>query len=253
MSADMKQLPEKLGKAPLVERVFELRFETRKQGVAEILPGLFYKALEDYSNIETLPVVSVPKEIRDREEKFKFLPHYQLSGDNRRILVGERSILFSETRPDGQWNDFCQELVKITDAFFETNLAETVSRFSLKTLNLLEDNGSDELDRLNLDVKVGGVKASPRGFHLRTELVTDERTITILQVVASGVLEMHGGPIKKGTLIEVDSIRDMSAAEGFLANRESLLNDLHDVQKQHFFGLLDEKTLATLEPKWGAA
>jgi len=41
------KIPIRLGKQPLIEAVWEVRFTSEKQSVADLLPGLIFKGLPD--------------------------------------------------------------------------------------------------------------------------------------------------------------------------------------------------------------
>jgi len=250
-NTNVGNLPLRLGKAPLIERVFELRFEPVKEGIAELLPGMIYSTLgADYNELESLPIVSVPKEAREKDERFRFLPHYQMRGNNRTIQFGNRTIVFSETRPDGGWSDYQQELVKILQAFEETKFIKQTLRFSLKSISVFSDTTEDPLNLLNLSVQLGSKGLESKGFHLRTEIDSLPDTVTILQVIGRAAVQKNGESSKDGMLIDVDAVRILHD-ELFWDDKETALTDLHKVQKENFFSLLKESTVNSLDPNWG--
>lgn len=52
-------LPSKLGKEPLMDAVFEMRFESQVP-VASIWPGMLYGMLPGDKSMENLPLISLP-------------------------------------------------------------------------------------------------------------------------------------------------------------------------------------------------
>jgi uncharacterized protein (TIGR04255 family) len=60
----MEKLPAKLNKTPLVDAMFELKFESRIEAVGDLLPGMLYSAYEgQYPEIEFLPLSRMPRDL----------------------------------------------------------------------------------------------------------------------------------------------------------------------------------------------
>lgn len=94
------ELPIQLGKPSLVDAIFEVRFEPKAAGIAQLLPGIFFEHLgTEYKRSEATAVASIPAEIRDGEASLRYQFHYRLSGESAAISVGERSAGVSALPP----------------------------------------------------------------------------------------------------------------------------------------------------------
>ena len=71
-SAMKKKMPVRLKKEPLIEAVWETRFTSEKQNVADLLPGLIYQAIPGrYQNIVRLPVADIPAPIAEQDPNLR--------------------------------------------------------------------------------------------------------------------------------------------------------------------------------------
>ena len=244
------RLPQHLNKAPLLEAIFELRFESRIKGLADLLPGALFTSLQaDYPQLEPLPLNNVPREMRQSDPVLHYLPSFQLVGAESRILFGDSMIGVIKTLPYHSWNDFRQRIQSLLDAVKRTNWIGGVERFSLKAVNLLSAPIEGQLELLNLKVEIAGKPVSQTGFRLRTES-SNPPYIKILQISTNAVMNESDSPQRSGLLIEVDCIRTLSNEDPWSLLPDEIEN-LHAQQKEAFFSLLTDKTLASLEPTYG--
>ena len=64
MTETGKSVPKRLRKEPLLEAIWEIRFTSDRESVAELLPGLIYKAMAiEFPKIERLPAADLPSAI----------------------------------------------------------------------------------------------------------------------------------------------------------------------------------------------
>jgi len=92
------KIPIRLKKEPLLEAIFEIRFTGAKQSVAELLPGLIFKAMpEKYPETVRLPAADIPARILENDPNLKFVPKIRLQNQNQAIQLTFRT---SQTRVD---------------------------------------------------------------------------------------------------------------------------------------------------------
>jgi uncharacterized protein (TIGR04255 family) len=240
-----QRLPEKLGRAPIIEAAFELRFQPSKEGAADILLGLLYTKLEQYrQKVQALPVASVPRPMRESEPNLRYLATHQLSGNRTHLLIGDRVLGMTRTSYLG-WRNFKEGVKAVLRAAQETDLIGKVERYSLKATNLLPSEPGQVLDALNARFEIAGRAATQYGFHFRTEFVSGELT-TIVEITTNANVLVEAQS-KFGMLVTLDTIR-ASGADAIWTEAEGRVEELHVELKELFFNLLTPATIEGLEP-----
>jgi uncharacterized protein (TIGR04255 family) len=242
-------LPHELRKAPLVESIFEFRFSSTREPLAEILVGLLYAGLpEDQTKLEPLPLANVPREIREKDANLRYLASHRLNYANNHISVGDHMLAFSQTIPYGGWAQFQDHVERMLRASLDTKLIQTIDRYSLKAVNIVPAQEGAQLSLLNGRFEVGGNPAPERGFRFRTELISEDLT-TILEIITGANASLPNGEIRSGLLVQLDALRQ-SEAEGIRTDPGARLRQLHDSLKSTFFSLFTELTIRAFEPVW---
>lgn len=244
-----QMLPEMLGKRPLREVIFELRFTPAKPTAGDLLPGILYPALKsDYSEVIALPMASIPRGIRDKNPDLTYQPSHSLSGGPHSVQVGDRSVRLNTTDYPG-WTNFKRRAESLIDALKRTEFVKQIERFSFKYINLIEAPISEkQLPLLNIRVELTGRTPSEKGFHLRDE--HDEGKYTVIIQIAPNTIAKNlltNNEIS-GLMIDVDTIRVVG--NEFWENHQSMLEEGHMVAKQKFYSLLTQPCLERLDPKY---
>jgi len=243
-----QKLPVRLAKPPLLETIFEIRFEPVKEAVADLLPGMLYQALgASYPDSASLPVANVPREIRNADPSLRYVAAHRLVRSDGHIFVGDRVVGVGKTAPYQGWDDFRKRIDDLVYALKKTPFIARVERFSIKSLNLLEVPQGAQLSHLNLNVTVAGTAVSEMGFTLRTEFVQDP-DITILQI-ATNATHTQGAVSKSGVLVDIDTIKLIKESD-FWDAIERQIDQVHIRAKQMFFSLLTPETIDSLGPDY---
>lgn len=242
-------LPHALRKPPLIESIFEFRFSSTKEPVAEILVGLLYAGLpRDQTKLEPLPVANVPRQVRETNINLRHLASHRLDYENNHISVGDHVLAFSQTIPYGGWAQFQDHVERMLRASLETKLIETIERYSLKAVNIIPAQEGAQLPLLKGRFEVAGGPAPERGFRFRTELIVGDFT-TVLDIITGANASLPNGETRSGLLVQLDAIRQ-SAVEEIRTEPRACLSQLHDSLKSTFFGLFTESTINAFEPVW---
>jgi uncharacterized protein (TIGR04255 family) len=243
----MTELPAKLGKTPLVDAIFELRFEPSVEAVGDLLPGMLYAAYEDqYSEIESLPLSSMPRELRKKDSRLTYSPHNQLAGKKNILRIGDRVVILSIVWPYPGWHAFVDDILNLLNKLQGTKLIKSPSRFSLRYINVIETKSDRQLSLLNTNIEIAGGPVSEKGFQLRLEKQTNE-FLTILKIVPNTAAQIVGMGERAGILIDIDTIKEINE-NTFWSNTKEHLNDCHRILKENFFTLLLPATLESLGP-----
>jgi uncharacterized protein (TIGR04255 family) len=245
-----QRIPVRLKREPLLEAVWEIRFQSSNLSVGDLLPGFIYKALSGrYPDIVRLPVADLPAPIVEQDISFKYAPRFRLAGTNQAIQVGGYSLSLSCRRPYSGWKTFSADILDLISVLKETGLIDHLERFSLKYLDLIELDQPPNLNCLNIELKVGSHEISTLPLNLRTE-IQEGPLVHVVHILSPAEASLQGDSKKlAGVLLDIDTIRPIGERESW----DVLGNDLdeaHSASKAIFFSLLTEKTLLKLEPQY---
>lgn len=247
------RLPTKLGKEPLVEAIFEIRFEEPSSG-SEILPGFLYSRLEGEKEIQRLPPAELPKPIRDTSPELRYSPIVRIERDKYIITLGDRVLTLSCKLPYVGWKDgFRQEISATLRLISELNLIKTVERYSIKYVNIIPaETVQEQLSKLNITIEIGNGQVSPSSLVLKMESVRDS-VIYLLSFVAGATAQLSDGRTLTGMVIDIDSIINVDREDfhTWLRNAESAIDTLRIKNKEVFFSLLTTEALTEMEPDYG--
>lgn len=247
MSAD---LPKKLGKEPLVDAIFEIRF-TSSAPASDILPGFLFGKLLGKKSIERLPVADVPQPIRDNDANLKFAPLVRLHWDNFIILIGDRSVAVACKMPYPGWDNFRKVIISTVELINEASIIDLVSRCSVKYVDLIPSKDlKEQISLISLEVMLGGHKLEREAFQLRME-IPHNGFVNVVQIVSSAILTLPVGEEKTGIVVDIDTIDNFHSDEvfdQFLVGLADRVENLHNTSKEMFFNCLKRDTIDFLEP-----
>jgi|SRR3972149_1451282 len=246
----MEQHPHKLEDDPILEAIFEIRFTSRTENVADLLPGLLFQSLrEKYPKLEALSIFSVPREIREADPNFKYKPTHRLLGDNYAITTGEHVVSLSCNKPYSGWIKFRPVIKETLSYLKDTMLVDNVHRFSMKYVNLLiEDKIPLQLGMIKNKIVLGSHDLSSTLTNIRTEIDKND-FINIVQVVSGATARVKTGQEIKGLILEIDTIYNKQFKD-FWIDIDELLDSAHTTEKSIFFDILTEETIKKLKPVW---
>ncbi|MEZ4459401.1 MAG: TIGR04255 family protein [bacterium] len=243
------KLPLSLGKSPLLDALFELRFRPTIKSAGEILPGMLFQALKDeYTEVTKLPLANVPAELRQADPKLWHQAHYRLQGPGKQVSVGQQVFNFSFGIEYPGWDHFRAEIAGLLSLLASSGLVDEVERYSLRYVNLIPAPATDQLKLLNAKIQLRGEDVSENGFHLRTEYL-DGDFRNIVQIRTGATASLADNSSRSGIIVDVDTIRHVES-DDFWENQEALLEDGHGVLKSTFFSLVSSETIESFDPTW---
>jgi uncharacterized protein (TIGR04255 family) len=244
----MANLPVAFKKSPLLEAVFELRFQPTIPTAGDLLPGLLYSELKaEYPDVQPLQMAMLPREVRTKEPNLLYQATHRLSGASRIVQVGDRVVSLSLTAPYPGWAKFKDAILQLLKATSATGMLRAPERLSFRYINVIRtDLAEPQLPLLNLRIDSPAYAFVERGFHLRFE--HDEREFTtIVQIAPQTTAKGSSDSLVSGLLIDVDTIH-AEPKHIFSDTGPDLLEDAHSLLKGIFFSLLTESALRQLEP-----
>jgi uncharacterized protein (TIGR04255 family) len=241
----MKRLPSKLEHPPLLEAVFEIRFNSTQEGGGELLPGLLFSLFRtQFKSAEPTPAGIIPKIMRQQHPLLKYAAQYRLQGTSEALLLGDNVLSLSLTPPYPGWSRFRARCVEVANALQSTGLAASVERYSLKYVNHLPTRS---LEAFTFRIDLAGYRMAANGFLLRFE-TQEGPFLSIVECTSAHTLENE--TVKKsGMGFSIDTICQ-SDLEGFWTDVEHRVESAHRVLEGLFFGLLSPTTLQDLGPSW---
>ena len=242
------QIPKKLENDAIVEAIFELRFKTTTQQeflVVRLADHVPWKSF----NRARLPAYGIPENIRQIDQNFTYQPIFELTEPSlqRSIRIGPNVLSYHLRAPYVGWDKFLPELQGATQALFWCADDLTVTRLGLRYVNALVPglhsiNGISDLD---LSLMVAGMpltaKVNLNFFIPGGDLYDGAVRIATREFVTPQM------PNNASVIADIDIFTKTI----FEAKDEKLilewLETAHRIEKQEFFSLLTDETIAQLK------
>jgi uncharacterized protein (TIGR04255 family) len=244
-------LPTKLKKEPLIDAIFEVRFDSNIPA-SVILPGVFFNDLVGHKSIETLATAQLPKALRDADPNLRFAAINKIDWDNFFINIGDFNVSISCKYPYPGWATFKNGIIEIVKILQKSGIVKNVERYSLKYVDLLPVvNGKSNASMLNMSIGIAGHTLKDESFQFRIEILKDE-LIHAVQLVSSAKAVLHTGLVKDGLIVDVDTLAILhnTSLSSLVEGIENKLDVIHAANKKMFFDCLNPETLTSLEPTY---
>jgi uncharacterized protein (TIGR04255 family) len=251
----MNRVPTRLARSPLLEAVFEIRYETAPDRTSELLPGLLFHALgERFSKLEPTPLGVVPKVMRAQHPELRYAAQFKLQGKGEAVLFGDSVLSLSVTAPYPGWSTFLDLCLQVAAALQATGNVGKVERYSLKYVNIIETPGptaaavTNPLEAFKLRLDTAGRQIKPGGFKLRFETIV-EPYVNVVECTDSAEALMNPTDLRKGMLFVLDTIHEGDVGNFWAALRGELCR-AHDVLETLFLELLEPGTIESMGPSY---
>jgi uncharacterized protein (TIGR04255 family) len=244
-------LPTRLGKEPLVDVVFEIRFESASPA-SNIFPGILFSKLSGQKQVERLPAADLPHALRSVDPNIKFAPVGRIVWGDYLILFSDSSVAIACKLPYPGWNKFKSTIEQIMEFLLDTDVIQRVVQLDLKYVDLLEISTlREQIKAVNLTVGLAEHKLENENFQLRIELKRNNLT-NVVQIASGVTVGLTSGIQKTGLMIDVDTVKlnlDLSAHD-FRSDLSNTLQTMHSTNKAVFFSILTPHTTSYLEPSY---
>jgi uncharacterized protein (TIGR04255 family) len=245
-------IPVKLGREPIIDVVFELRFKGQT-GAGGILPGLLFSRLKGVEGIDALPASQLPEQIRAADPDLRYVATNRLQWGKYAVMVGQNNIGVGCKLPYAGWREYKPAILEVLSHLVDVALVGQVERCALKYVNMFEGTGSDNaFNTFNVGLRIGSVEIAGNNSQIRVELPIG-RFLHAVNIATEAKIKFQStGVLKTGALLDVDSMAlglDISIGE-FVKGASDLLEDLHKANHEVFFGCLTSEGLEKLEPQY---
>jgi uncharacterized protein (TIGR04255 family) len=236
-------LPKKISPCPILEANTEVRFDSEMP--SEAVFGIVYNQLKkEFKDLEKLPILQIPEEIRSQDPILKFQACYRLRSENSVISIGPKVISFACVNEYAGWENYSSKVIEIFSKVKASGIINKTLRVGLRYINFFENN---IFNRINLSAKIGESSLQSNNTFIKTEF-TKNKFSFILQV-ANKANVLVGEKQKVGSIIDIDtSISDFSV--DIFSMSPELVDAAHSEEKQLFFSLLKEDFLESLNPEY---
>ena len=232
----------------IVEATFEIRFESTINTAADLLPGILFAEFKGrFPKTLRTAASDLPRQFQHLDPNLKYTSRQGIGNDEFQILIGDFAVQISTKRPYVGWERFMPTILDVLALLEKSGFVKRVERFSLKYANLVEGKSiPEQMSHIRLKAHLGQTDLTSLLTIIRTE-IHKEGLNNIVELapttkVRLGELELEG------IMISVDSIQ--FDPQDFWGNREKALNKAHDVEKEIYFDILTQETIAALKPTY---
>ena len=247
-TATRRRIPRRLMIEPLLEAVWELRFEGATAAGGALLGTLFekIKAQGENVSIEALPLASVPSNVREAQEQFRYAPTTVLRYRNHAIFVGDRCAALSVVRPYPGWQEYEKNISTLAGWLRDSGMLKTVEHSTLKYLDFFDYRPEEVFKKLRTDIRLGGIKASPGEFQMQAKVEKSglAGTIRIMNPTSVAV----EGRVRQGLVTDIQMGWGNQGSQDFWAGFNNQLRKAKIACHELFFGLLTEETIKAHKP-----
>lgn len=236
-------IPSKLNKDPIIEALFEIRFQSTVKAVSNLLPAFLYTELKkDFEAPERLPIADFPEELIALDPNLKYQPRLRMRGSKFSMLIGDSSIVLSCPRPYVGWKEYKKMLTSLLLIIKNTNLVSGVERFSFKYVNVLEaDKVDEQFSLVKFVSKIGPYDLTKHLTSTKSE-IREGGLINIIEMQSNAVVTLpNSKDTIKGLLLNVDTINDTPGK--FWDESDQLIENAHSMEKKMFFCFLPDEVI----------
>lgn len=245
MAKNTLKLPKKITPCPIVESVVEIRFDSAIP--PDAIFGVVYNSFNKIfpNKPENLPILQVPAQIRNNDPNLLYQPHYRLSNDTFLFQVGPKSISLINKGEYIGWSVFSPKIIECFQKIKKIQIIKNTKRFGLRYINFFEK--PNIYNEINLKLVLNKEPLTDNKTAIRISLPKGEFTIT-LQVSNDSKIK-HNDTKKLGSTIDIDVFLEEDGSS-IIDRFDSILEDMHNKEKELFFSLLKEEFLIKFNPEY---
>lgn len=239
----MMKIPKKITPCPIIETLFEVRFESALPGDA--IFGIIYNAFKnEFPNIEKLPILQLPDAIRSRDPQFTYAPHYRISFENYIFQVGPKVFSLANVNIYAGWETFYEKIKNVFEKIYSLNIIKDIHRLGLRYINFFPAVNIFEKSDLKILLKDN---IFVNEVNLLINLPTNG-FVNTLRMVSDTEIEISKK--QNGSVIDIDTSLVSSKKMDSFTDMAQIIKDAHTEEKKLFFSLLKDEYVKTLNPEY---
>lgn len=250
----MNELPSKLSYSPLLEVVFEIRFDSDFP-FSVMAPGLLFGDRLSDIKAESQPAQQIPKDIRDKDQNFRYLPLIRFLDGDKSFFISDHSLLISLKNNYTGWEDFRTLIVESINKLNVPNLIKNVFSFSLLYINGIEHSVENNLANIiSGKLELGPLDLTQSSLQLAAELQEENGTIPSVKIVNPAIINDNGSAQPDSScapsqprlacVIEIKTVKRSDLIDftyNYKKDSKKYLDELHDRGKRLFFSILSKE------------
>lgn len=237
------KVPSKIDPCPLQEVIMEVRFETNYDEGA--IFGIIYNQIKnEFEKTINLPILEIPASLRKRDLQLKFLPYYRVffkGSENVIIQIGPKVFSVVLTNKYPGWDHFYERIEYGLKKLEDSKVVSKITRVALRYVNFFEEN---ILLKSNLTIKLNSDQLNDHKATMKFEIPNGD-FLSILNISNQAIRQDKQNPAK-GSTIDIDTFIQKEVPN-FFNEKETILNDCHNIGKSLFASLLNEEYTKTLK------
>lgn len=255
----MNELPSRLSCSPLLEVVFEIRFDSDFP-FSVMAPGLLFGDRLSYIKAESQPAQQIPKNIRDKDPNFRYLPLIRFLDGDKSFSISDHSLVISLKKNYTGWKDFRSLIIESINKLNVPNLLKDVSSLSLLYINGIEHSVENNLANIiSGKLELGPLDLTQSSIQLAAELQEEKKIIPSVKIVNPALINDNGSPLpdspsvslepKLACVIEIRTVRKSDLLDftyNYKKDSENYLDELHSRGKGLFFSILNKEIVNKL-------
>lgn len=248
--ADIK-VPTRLQHEPLIDALFEVRFEQAEQ-LGDILPGALFQKLTPKPILTRLPAAEFPQPLRAANPDLHFASTHRLDWNSYTISIGDRNVTVGCKLPYPKWAQFKINILNLMRNIGDFGVLGRVERYSLKYTNLIEaPTVLEQIGKIDLEMRLGDLTIKDENIDIKLHQI-DGDTIHILTVITSALTKLQDGTEKFGAIVDVDSIVNIIPCgfDVFIESLDTKVERLRQLNKKRFFASLKQETIDEMGPSY---
>lgn len=246
---ELAKVPVRLEQDPILEAIFELRFQGKVPSLSEILQGVLYPPFKGrFPTVTRTPMASFPPALIEGNPSLRYQPRLELKGEHIGLFLGDHSIIVNCAKPYVGWAALRPLILEVLELVKSADIIGDPERMSLKYVNLLEgDSIQVQFSKVRYSASLGRYNLTDCPTNTRTEIQQDDH-VNIVELSAGAIVTTPAGVPLNGMLVSVDSI--FNNPPDYWRNFRTHIEKTHGVEKSIFFEILTEQTINSLGPVW---
>lgn len=235
------RIPSKISPCPIIDSIFELRFETSLPDEA-VFGYMYSKISEKCTTWTQLPIVNLPKDLRNQDPNLRYAPHYQCKVGDFVYKIGPNVIAVTNPGDYKGWKIFSEEVKWFYERVIDSAFIKSFSRIGFRCVNYFDRNVFDLID--------GSTGISFEGYSLleNSHVLSLQKGEYFVRIALMNNAKVQvESNVLVGGLFDIDvSLNTGLKFDDILTQTDSV----HGMLKEIFFSTLKEDVVNGLNPEY---
>ncbi len=244
------KIPSKLNIVPILEAIYEIRFDTSSP--EETNTGIIYNCFKSEFNedVESFPIMNLPSKVRNSDKNLMYQPFQRMKSKDGNFVLqyGQRQLsLHCVDYSYDVFKNFNSKITEVTKRLIDLNIVSKVNRVGLRYTDFLSNETIPKytFDKLNISVDIANMN---RGENFSCSTYFRGKVANHKTQIHNTIEIEHKDTKKVGDIIDLDSF--VFEEKINLDEINKIINEIHEEQKEIFFGILGDEVTTLLGPSY---